>query len=159
MQHLGHPSSKNFFIVDLKFKVNWGSYIVSGNPDSDTSCWTPWDWEVTWNLSWDWAIIIPHCLLVSVDVPHRLEVLTALLRCSYEVERVSVRFSCARWEAYAEGPSGGSCVKLSRGGSGQTRGIGGHVRHVTQMWKCGDSESKSQSGVRISARPSLRQVI
>lgn len=68
-------------------------------------------------------------------------------------------FYCARSEAYAEGLSGGSCVKLSRDGSGQTRGIGGHVRRVTQMWTCGDSENKSQSSVQISALSSLRQVI
>ena len=54
---------------------------------------------------------------------------------------------------------GGSCVKPSRDGSGQTRGIGGHVRRVAQMWTCGDSENKSQSGVQISALSSLRQVV
>ena len=66
MQYLGHISSKNFFIVDLKFKVNWAFYIVSGNPDSATSCWTPWDWEVSWNLSWDWALFPIACWSVSM---------------------------------------------------------------------------------------------
>ena len=67
MQYLGHTSSKHFFVVDLKFKVNWAFYIVSDNSDSATGCWTPWDWEVTWNLSWDWASLFPiACWSVSV---------------------------------------------------------------------------------------------
>ena len=36
MQHLGHTYTKNFFIIYLKFKFNWASYILSGKPTSST---------------------------------------------------------------------------------------------------------------------------
>lgn len=75
MQYLGHTSGKKFFVVDLKFKVHWAFYVVSGNPDSATSCWTLWDCEVVWNLSWDWAIVIPRRPLVRVVSPRSPSVL------------------------------------------------------------------------------------
>lgn len=34
MQYLGYTCTRKLFILNLKFKFNWASSILSGNPES-----------------------------------------------------------------------------------------------------------------------------
>lgn len=70
MQYLGHISSKNFFIVDLKFK-ELGILHCIGNPGLCYQLLDPMGLRSLMKSVLGLSPI-PHCLLVSVNVFHRL---------------------------------------------------------------------------------------